>query len=323
MKLTALIFMAASCIAMAATEEQINKKFDVQPDGKLIIEVDFGSIVVTNCEGNQVVIDAWRKITRKNKDAEDAYLKETPVVITKDGNTITIRSHSDKKFRFNLFSGNREEGRYIVGVPANFNTGLSTAGGSIKIVGITGSNHANTSGGSLSFERLKGNLNGNTSGGAIRMADCEGALKIGTSGGGIDVTGGSGALDGATSGGSVQVKNFKGPARVSTSGGGISVENVAGQVNANTSGGSINATLVSPVPDEVHLSTSGGGITIRAAGDAAFNIDAGTSGGGVSCDLPIVIEGKKESNNLRGAINGGGKKVSAHTSGGSIHVKKL
>jgi len=70
------------------------------------------------------------------------------------------------------------------------------------------------------------------------------------------------------------------------------------------------------------LETSGGAVTARIAANAAFELDAETSGGGVSSDLPVTVIGKTEPDRLKGAVNGGGKLVRLHTSGGSIRVEK-
>jgi HSP20 family molecular chaperone IbpA len=322
-KLTAFVLTVAAGTAMAATEDQLSKQFNVQPEGRVVVDVDFGAIAVTSAEGNHVKVDAWRKVTRKNKAAELAFLKEHPIDVTQDGNTITIRSRGPNKNESNFFSNNKQEARYVISVPAKFNTDLTTSGGYIKISQITGTNHAQTSGGTLEFDKLIGTLDGHTSGGYISAKDCEGTIAIRTSGGSISVTGGGGTLKGNTAGGRVEVKDFKGPASVSTSGGSITVEKVAGKIEASTSGGSINATLLSPLPGDIRLNTSGGSITIQAPGDVAMELDLDTSAGRVSSDLPVVIEGKKEANHLHGPVNGGGHKVAAHTSGGSIHVEKM
>ena len=111
-------------------------------------------------------------------------------------------------------------------------------------------------------------------------------------------------------------------AKLDTSGG-VTINSVRGKVKGETSGGSINVVLLSPVPGDIWLSTSGGGVTVNVPGDAAFNLNAETSGGGVSCELPVTIEGKKERNELKGAVNGGGPTLRLESSGGGIHVNKL
>lgn len=326
MKLTALALTLVSCAAFAATEENLSKTYPATPGGNLVVEVSVGSIDVTTNATAEVAVEVWRKVSRKNKAEEAEYLREHPVEFSQDGNTITVRCRrSDEQQRgwFNWGGGNRNEAKYTIRVPAQFNTKLNTAGGPINVSDLNGEVKANTSGGGLKFARIHGPLNGNTSGGGIRVADSEGEIKIGTSGGGIEVTGGSGSLKGHTSGGPVTVRAFSGPVSVSTSGGGITIENATGKVEGNTSGGGITVTLASKVTDEIRLSTSGGGVTVKVPEGAAFNLDASTSGGGVTCDLPVTVQGKIERNRLKGPVNGGGPEVSLRTSGGSIHVKKM
>jgi len=323
MKLIPLLMVAGCLAAWAETEEQINKRFTAQPGGKVVVDVDFGSIDVSTNATGEVTVDVYRKVSRRNKSSEEEFLRDRPVTFSQDGNTITIQSRArDKSSKF--WSGSqRTEGKYTLTVPARFNTQLKTAGGGIAVNDLTGDTKANTSGGGLRFVHLHGPLDGGTSGGGIRVADCEGDLKIKTSGGGIDVSGGSGSLDGDTSGGSVNVKDFRGPIQVGTSGGGINLENVAGKVSGTTSGGSISARFAAVLSDEVKLETSGGGVTVRLPENSAFDLDAATSGGGVSSDLPVTVVGKIAHDHLKGPVNGGGKVVMLRTSGGSIHVRKL
>jgi DUF4097 and DUF4098 domain-containing protein YvlB len=326
MKLISLLLLLTSCLAVAATEEQINKTFQVPAGGTLVVTVDFGSIDVSTNATDGVAVDVWRKITRKNKSDEEAFLRDHPVELILDGPTLTVRCRYQDKQRTRWSwggSGNRNEGKYTIRVPAKFKADLDTSGGPISVSDVMGEVKAETDGGGLRFARVHGPLSGDTSGGGIRVVDCEGEIKVDTSGGGIDVSGGGGSFVGETSGGGVTVKNFRGPTSVETSGGGINIENVGGKLRAETSGGPISAVLPSPIPGDVSLETSGGGVTVKVPADAAFNLDAETSSGGVSCDLPVTIQGEKERGELKGPVNGGGPVVKLESSGGGIHVRKL
>lgn len=324
MKRTALILALSSCVALADTEETLNKVVPTSLGGALVVEVNFGSIEVTTNSTSEVSVEVWRKVTRKNKAEEAEYFRDHPVEVRQEGNTITVRCLRSDKRTWSLWGNrNRNEAKYTIRVPAQFNARLNTAGGPISVSDLTGEVKASTSGGALKFTRIQGPLDGNTSGGAIRVADSTGAIKVGTSGGGIEVTGGGGSLKGNTSGGRIGVNGFAGPISVSTSGGGITIEKATAKVEGNTSGGGINVTLAAPIIDEIKLSTSGGGVTLKVADGSAFNLDASTSGGGVTCDLPVTVQGKLERNRLKGPVNGGGPVVHLRTSGGGIHVKNL
>jgi hypothetical protein len=326
MKLTTLLLLLTSCAAFAATEDQINTNFNVAPGGTLIVNVDFGSITVSTNATGGVTVDVWRKISRKNEADEQKFLRDYPVQFAQEGTTLTVQAeHRVTNWRswWPWNGRNRDEAKYTIHVPVQFNVQLKTSGGGISASDLTGETRADTSGGGLSFTRLHGPLDGDTSGGGIQVADCDGALKIHTSGGGITVTGGSGTLDGYTSGGPVTVKDFQGNTHVGTSGGGITIENVVGEIEGSTSGGGVSAVLPSPLLHAVDLSTSGGGVTVRVPANAAFELDAATSGGGVSSELPVGVMGEMARGHLKGAINGGGQTVRLRSSGGGIHVKKF
>jgi DUF4097 and DUF4098 domain-containing protein YvlB len=326
MKTYLALFALSVGVATAATEEKINKTFAASPGSALVVEAGFGSIEIVASPGrSEVSVDVWRKITRWDSSDEESFLKENPVEIVQDGNTLTIRARSNTHFSWSWFSGwrNQNEARYIVRIPEQFTAQLKTSGGSIDVTGVNGTVKADTSGGALKFTRLQGSLNGNTSGGSITMDDCAGELHVGTSGGGISVSGGGGTLEAGTSGGGITVRTFKGPIHLGTSGGGITVENVQGQIHGGTSGGSIHAVLLAPIPGDVELGTSGGSISIVTASNAAFTLDAETSGGGVNCDLPITVQGNIGRSRLKGTVNNGGPTVRLRTSGGGIHIQKL
>jgi len=323
MKLVLAVLLAAGALACAETKEQINKSFAAQAGGKLLMDIEFGSIEVTTNAGNEVTIDILRKVSRRTKAEEQEFLADHPVTISQEDGTVKITSRAKRK-NLGWFHGfQRNEGRYTISVPPEFDAQLKTAGGGVTISDLTGKFRVETSGGGLHFSRLNGPLDGNTSGGGIRVIDCEGGLKVHTSGGGIDLRGGSGTLEGGTSGGSVTVSDFRGPTHVETSGGGIHIENVVGRVDGSTSGGSITARLSSSSAEEVRLETSGGGVTLNVPSSWAFDLDAETSGGSVSSELPVAVVGKAAHSSLHGPVNGGGKAVFLRTSGGSIHVKRL
>lgn len=319
-----LLFLAASLglRAFAATEDSVKTNLTAMPGGKLVVDVDFGSLEISTHASKEVLIDIQRKVSMRTAEREVAFLKDNPIVISQEGSTISIRSRKTSKISWNWSFGSQStQARYLVTVPVEFAANLGSRGGPISVRGLHGTLKADTSGGGLRFEDTEGDLNGSTSGGAIQLKNSKGTLRVDTSGGGIRSEGGSGSLHADTSGGAIEVKSFGGPVRLHTSGGGIRVESIAGEVFGETSGGSIHAKLPTPLPGPVHLSTSGGGIEVVMASDAAFDLDAGTSAGGVSCDLPITTSGAKHRSHLKGPVNGGGPKVVLDTSAGSVRIR--
>ena len=322
MKLSPVLLLATAFVVHAETEDHHNRRFNIQPGGSLVVEVDFGSIEVATNAMNEVEVDVVRKVTRSSKDEEEAFLTERPVTVTQEGTTIVVRSRAESRRTEPSRGNQRTEGRYRITVPSHFNAQLKTQGGAISVEDLTGEVDVATSGGALKFTRLHGSLDGKTSGGPIQVTECEGQQQVKTTGGSIGLTGGTGSFDGKTSGGPVKVKDFRGPIQVKSSGGPITIENAEGKVDGKTSGGPITASFATPIAEEVTLATSGGAVTLRVPEKSAFDLDATSSGGSVRSELPVDAPGKPVPHRLKGPVNGGGKPVVLHTSGGSIRVEK-
>jgi DUF4097 and DUF4098 domain-containing protein YvlB len=321
--LLAIAFIASAFAASATEEENLSRTFTVQPGGELVVDVDFGSIEVSSHPTADVSIEVHRLIGLKSSAKEKEFLQDNPVVFFQNGGTVTIKQRGKRQNGvWNWLGSRRMEAKYTIHVPAIYSARLNTSGGSIQAQDLQGEVKADTSGGSLKFAHITGPLHGSTSGGGIQASDCRGDSTLDTSGGGIVVTGGGGKLHVDTSGGTVSIKNYAGPANASTSGGDMILENIDGTVKASTSGGSISAVLLSPIPGDVDLDTTGGDVNVKVPEQASFNLDASTTGGSVTSDLPVQFTGKRQHEELRGPVNGGGKQVKLRTSGGSIHVRK-
>lgn len=143
-----------------------------------------------------------------------------------------------------------------------------------------------------------------TSGGSISvLGDRQADLKADTSGGSITVDGGQATMDLDTSGGNIQVRRALSVLRADTSGGGITVDYVGASAT------------------DVSVDTSGGSIRVGVDAAAKLNVDASTSGGSVTIEgLPFTTQSVRGSR-ASGSLNGGGGRLNANTSGGSIAIR--
>jgi DUF4097 and DUF4098 domain-containing protein YvlB len=322
--LVATLLASALPLAQAATENNLEKTFSVTPGGKLILDVDRGSIDLTSGNGSEVKVEVFRKVSARTKSKEQELLREHQVNFQQEGNIVTVRSLGKRvSSKWWNWDRTRFEFRYVVSVPQKFNVDLKTSGGGISAEDLIGDVKVRTSGGGLRLSKIQGPITGHTSGGGITLGECKGAIKVDTSGGGIGINAGEGNLSAETSGGSIQIKQFKGDAVVKTSGGGIASEQIEGNLVASTSGGSIAASLAGQPSGDCRLKTSGGNINVRLKESTALDIDASTSGGHVNSDLPVTVLGEAKHSSLRGKMNGGGKSLVLHTSGGNINLRKL
>ncbi|HST31783.1 MAG TPA: DUF4097 family beta strand repeat-containing protein [Chthoniobacterales bacterium] len=318
--LRSLFVLCAVALTASAAEEIVSRQIDAAPGGKLVVDVEFGSITVTSGGDDKVTLNAHRKIEFGDEAREKEYLATVPITLTKEGNVVTVRSRGNKP-RWN-FRHRETNADYILHIPKKFEAALHTDGGEINAVDITGNVNAHTSGGRMRFARLEGTLDGETSGGSIEVEECRGPIKIETSGGHIKVTRGQGNLNAHTSGGRIEVQDFSGDTEAKTSGGSLDLEKVSGELIGETSGGAIRASIPGPVVGDIKLKTSAGNIDLSVPANAGLEIEANTSVGQVVSSLPIQASDVRR-HHLRGTLNGGGKLVRLGTSAGNIKIKPI
>jgi len=146
-------------------------------------------------------------------------------------------------------------------------------------------------------------------------------LDISTAGGDIKCGGITGEAELNTSGGDIWADKFSGIMNASTSGGNIFLFCNNAQINAETSGGDIMLEYEGENKG-IDLSTSGGDIEVKVVKEINASMELSTSGGDVSCSLNMSNVKKSSGSRLIGDLNGGGQKLSAHTSGGDITVSE-
>jgi putative adhesin len=157
-----------------------------------------------------------------------------------------------------------------------------------------------------------------TGGGGIEVRDLKAAVQERSAGGSVAARDITGAVTLHTSGGDIAVEHVTGELDLHTSGGGIDVSDVDGSISSHTSGGPIRIDARSN--RGITAFTSGGPITVRLPADARADIDAVTTGGGISSKLSMSRTDVRDSDRLKGQINGGGDQIALHTSGGGIEI---
>ena len=316
----ALFILFISLGAAVASEENLSQQIDVAPGGKLVVDVDFGTVQVGVAADGKIDLDAHRMVEFGNDAKEKEYLAATPITVTKDGNVVTVRSRRKESSMNRTCGYSRMNASYTLHVPKKFDLDLRTSGGDIAAVDVSGNLKAHTSGGKLEFADLEGTLTADTSGGSIKVEGCRCPIEIKTSGGGISVVNSTGVLHAETSGGRIEVRNLVGDADLETSGGSLILEKIRGKLVGRTSGGSIHTSLPGEVAGDMRLQTSAGNIELAVPENAALEIEARTHVGKVTSELPLTtIESGRE--HLRGKLNGGGKSVVLETSAGNITLK--
>jgi hypothetical protein len=288
-----LLLLAIAVSFSCATDKHFEKTFDVSSGGTLRLDTDVGRVSVEGTSASQVSIDAT--IRGSSRDVE-----EFEVSAKKSGNDVeVVAGGRSRRWKFRDL-----DVRFVVKVPREYNLRLFTSGGDIDVQAIKGLVRGETSGGNVSVSDVEGKVHTETSGGNVRARDIQGDVQM------------------ETSGGNVSVRSVKGGVDVETSGGNVEVLDVSGKVRAETSGGNVTVRVTGQ-NNGIYAETSGGDIDITIGPDIKATLDASTSGGSVYCDFPVTVSGRIDPSRIRGEINGGGKTIHAHTSGGSIRIRPL
>lgn len=319
--LSAALLVSAG--TLAADQDVITKSFTSKPGGKLVMNVDRGSIKITTGSSDAVNVKVVRELKRgSNSKAREIYQKHK-IEMTQEGDNVKILVERPKGnlglgiFGQNPFNGLHVE--YTISVPSEYNLEVRTAGGNINVADLKGEVHAHTSGGNVELGKINGAIDAHTSGGNISLQGSKGPATLRTSGGDLRLHEIDGDLTARTSGGSISVERVRGSVRAETSGGNIRVREAHGPIYAHTSGGNVSAQLMAAPAANCALKTSGGNVAITLPQKSAVDINARTSGGSIRSDFPGEMN--KQRTRLVAQINGGGPDVLLETSGGDVEIR--
>lgn len=130
-------------------------------------------------------------------------------------------------------------------------------------------------------------------------------------------------FDGSTVNGDVEARGLTAEARVTTVNGSALVE-TTDMAEATSVNGDVTARMGRMTGTRpLKLSSVNGDVSISVPGDAAFDLDASTVNGDIDSDFPITVNGKLRKQQLRGVVNGGGRRLSLNTVNGSVRIAKL
>jgi beta-lactamase regulating signal transducer with metallopeptidase domain/DUF4097 and DUF4098 domain-containing protein YvlB len=313
----------AATTATAGSELDFAKSFAVSPGGALTMDLEDGDVEITSGDDAKVEISVHRRITHANEKEAKELLENHEITFGQNGSDVSVHSKQLKQKSSGWFGAQPNLSvEYKITTPRKYNFTLSTGGGNITIEDKEGKVHAQTGGGNLELNHIDGAVWGRTGGGDIAASGCE-ALDVESGGGNLKLHDLSGDTRAHTGGGGAKIVNCAGKLEVKSGGGDLTIDNFTGSsLQADTGGGSITADIVNPFKEKCVFGSGGGNIRIKAPADLAVNLDAATDGGSVKCDLPLTSTSVKSDDHIKGAINGGGPELNAHSGGGDIKISK-
>lgn len=325
-----------------AVLDDISESFNVSQDGRLILDVDYGTIDIQTSESESVHVVVHRAAKFRTDRQVAAILRDFQVDFDPKDSELQISAKFKDGNRHWKGNSDRLNIHFDITVPHTFHgVYLKTAMGDISVQGFSGAVQGQTNNGELQFENITGPIFGNTVNGDVRLAKCRSDVRIGTLRGDVEITdiigsvdattsGGNircvdveGEISGETSGGSIKLIRCSGGTKLETSGGSIDLE-TDGPITAKTFGGSINADISGELNGDSTLEVSGGAITVSLHSDIALKIDAKSSGGRVVSELPeVIVTDEHISGQLYGVVNGDGPLLKLRCIGGDINLKSM
>lgn len=292
------VVFTASAHTLTKDDPYRVEEFSLSGAGNLQVRTSGGHIAVKASGSNRVRVEMYVRKNGRDLSPSDTDLDEFDIEISQSGNTVKAYAKRDNDRGWKFWNNNNISVSFVIYTPREMSTDLKTSGGHIETRGLRGNQQISTSGGHLELANLMGTVDARTSGGHINIKDFEGEMKA------------------RTSGGHIEVQNAEGSINLRTSGGHIDLERISGTVEASTSGGSISADIAS-VGQFIDLRTSGGNVNISVP--AGIGLDLDLKGSRVRTELKN-FSGEVERDEVEGSVNGGGPKISARTSGGTVRI---
>jgi hypothetical protein len=246
-------------------DRRIEKSFQVQPDGELILTTDLGDVQIEGWERTEVSVLVEKRGDEKRSRRFD-------VSFDQSANKIEIRGKYEGKWQF--WNWDNFNVRFTIKVPTKYRVRVNTSGGDVALGNVDGTIRCETSGGDIKVHHVNGDLWVETSGGDVNISDVAGNVDASTSGGDVTLLKIDGRINAETSGGDIEarVTGDNRGIRLDTSGGDITIyvpDNISADIDASTSGGEVKmrvgGNFSGRVEDtEVHGRLNGGGNMIKA-----------------------------------------------------------
>lgn len=191
-----------------------------------------------------------------------------------------------------------------------------TSDGDIYINRIVGNVEPITSDGDIELRTIEGDVDGRTSDGDVDLQDINGEVVLVTSDGDLNAENINGDTKLTTSDGDIRLDQSQGSMILNTSDGTISFRDLSGSLKARTSDGQIRGNLLK-LDERLELRTSDGSIAVTIPD--AIGLDLLLRGETIRTRLDN-FSGTSKDHLVEGEVNGGGKLVSLHASGGSVSL---
>ena len=270
------------------TVEKVSQTFKVGADGALDLAGISGDVRVTGGNGNEIRIDATKRVRHRDPDQAKRLLSDLRVEMTNIGGRVEVRTIYPRRSDYGG-RGISAEVDYVVTVPVGIAVSAKTISGNVSVSGVRGEVRAESISGDVDVSvtpnvALAKTVSGNV---IARDIGAPTTLTLSTISGTVVA---SGLRVRALEAGSVS-----GDVRLS----GLQVE----RVEAKSVSGNIEFDAPLTRAGRYQFTSHSGNVRITLSGSTGFELDADTFSGSVRSDLPVTLRtiGREDPAGRRGS----------------------
>jgi DUF4097 and DUF4098 domain-containing protein YvlB len=271
-----------------------------------------GDVRVTGGPGNEIRIDATKRVRHRDADTARQLLAELRVEITQVGDRVEVRTvHPRRSVSSRNVSISVD---YVVSVPAAAAAVVKTISGNVVVGNVRGEVRAEAISGDVELTGTPNVAVGKTVSGEVRARDIGGAgtLNLGTVSGAVIASG--------LKVRSLECGSVSGDVHLS----GIQAE----RVQAKTVSGNIEFDSALTKGGRYELTAHSGNVRVVLSSPTGFELNASTFGGTVRSDFPITLRSSSDgrqrggTRTIRGAFGDGSAILAVQSFSGNVVIAK-
>jgi putative adhesin len=287
--------------------EKVSKTLRLGRNGTFDLQNISGQIVVTGGAGNDVRVDATKRVRHPNESEARQLLQAIDVQIVDRNGSVEVRTDYPRR----NWSGGVD---YTVAVPRDANVILRSVSGDIRVSNLNGDLRAETASGDIAASAVRRLRQAKTFSGDLEIADSD-----------------SDDLVGSTISGTIVARALKARS--------VDLQSVSGDVRMTDV--ESDRTFVRSVSGTVdfsgRLATTGryefqshsGDVRVAPVGASGFSIEASTFNGDLRSDFPLTLQGnppnsftRRNTRGIRGSFGQGGAVLTVQSFSGNITIVK-
>lgn len=271
------------------TVDKTSQTFKVDEGAALDLTGIAGDVRVTGGGGNEIRVEATRRVRHRSADEARRLMNELRVEMNNFNGRVEVRSVYPRRGNGDRgFSGRID---YVIAVPTGASVAVKSISGDVIVSGVRGEVRAETISGDVSVDSAPNLALAKTVSGDVTARDAGGAttMVLSTVSGSVIASG----LKVRT----LQAGSVSGNVRLS----GTQVE----RVEAKSVSGNIDFDAPLLKAGRYAFTSHSGNVRIVLSGNTGFELDADTFSGSVRSDVPVTLRtmGRNDPDQRRGASN--------------------